>query len=69
MTLEEKQNHMIQEINALGDCFDQYSYLIIKGQQLPHMPEARKLTRHWSAAANRRCGCMFGKSISACALM
>ncbi len=33
---------MIQNINAMGDCFDQYSYLIVKAQQLPAMPEERK---------------------------
>ncbi len=42
MTLAEKQDRLIREINAKGDCFDQYSYLIIKAQQLPPMPEARK---------------------------
>lgn len=33
---------MIQSINAMGDCFDQYSYLIVKAQQLPAMPEEHK---------------------------
>lgn len=42
MTLSEKQNQMIQEINALGDCFDQYHYLIIASQQLAPMPEEHK---------------------------
>ena len=29
MTLSEKQNAMIAEINRLGDCFEQYSYLLV----------------------------------------
>jgi len=40
MTLEEKQTRMIAEINKLGDCFEQYAYLIFKSGQLPPMPEA-----------------------------
>ena len=39
MTLSEKQNVMIAEINRLGDCFEQYSYLLVKSQELPSMPE------------------------------
>ena len=39
MTLSEKQNAMIAEINGLGDCFEQYSYLLVKSQELPSMPE------------------------------
>ena len=39
MTLSEKQNAMIAEINRLGDCFEQYSYLLVKSQELPSMPE------------------------------
>ncbi|MCD8116631.1 MAG: SufS family cysteine desulfurase [Oscillospiraceae bacterium] len=42
MTLAEKQELMIQNINALGDCFDQYSYLIVKAQQLTPLPEEMK---------------------------
>ena len=38
MTLVEKQNQMISEINALGDCFDQYAYLLVKAQELPGLP-------------------------------
>ena len=39
MTLSEKQNVMIAEINRWGDCFEQYSYLLVKSQELPSMPE------------------------------
>ena len=39
MNLLEKQQKMIEDINALGDAFDQYAYLIIKAQQLPAWPE------------------------------
>ena len=39
MTLSEKQNAMIAEINGLGDCFEQYSYLLVKSKELPSMPE------------------------------
>lgn len=42
MTLQEKQENMIREINSLGDCFDQYSYLIFKASQLPPLPEAQR---------------------------
>ena len=42
MTLIEKQERMIAEINALGDCFDQYSYLLVKAQELPDLTEAQK---------------------------
>lgn len=37
MTLSDKQKDMIGRINALGDCFDQYSYLLVKAQELPEM--------------------------------
>lgn len=39
MTLAEKQEQMIQSINAFGDCFDQYSYLIVRSGDLPPFPE------------------------------
>ena len=39
MTLTEKQEQLIASINALGDCFDQYSYLIVRSNDLPPMPE------------------------------
>ena len=39
MTLSEKQKAMIAEINGLGDCFEQNSYLLVKSQELPSMPE------------------------------
>lgn len=46
MTLSEKQNRMIAEINALGDCFEQYSYLIYKSSELPPMPEDLRDEEH-----------------------
>lgn len=39
MTLAEKQEELIASINALGDCFDQYSYLIVRSNDLPPLPE------------------------------
>lgn len=42
MTVQEKQEAMIQEINSLGDCFDQYSYLIFKASQLPPLPQKER---------------------------
>lgn len=42
MTLAERQEHMIEAINELGDCFDQYSYLLVKAQELPVLPERRR---------------------------
>lgn len=39
MTLEEKQEQLIAQINAIGDCFDQYSYLIVRSHDLPPYPE------------------------------
>ncbi len=43
MTLAEKQAHLIQTVNALGDCFDQYSYLIVRSNDLPAFPEEYRL--------------------------
>ena len=42
MTLREKQEKMVREINSLGDCFDQYSFLIFKASQLPPLPEEQR---------------------------
>ena len=39
MTLAEKQEELIQTINAIGDCFDQYSYLIVCSNDLAPLPE------------------------------
>ena len=46
MTLSEKQTVMIEAINNLGDCFEQYSYLLIKAQQLPPMDESLHISEH-----------------------
>lgn len=37
--LEQKQAQLIASINALGDCFDQYSYLLVRSNDLPPLPE------------------------------
>lgn len=42
MTLQEKQDALVNEINGLGDCFDQYSYLIFRAGNLPGLPEEKK---------------------------
>ena len=42
MTLEEKQTQLIARINALGDCFDQYNYLIVRSGDLPPYPEQHR---------------------------
>ncbi len=39
MTLAEKQEELIRTINAIGDCFDQYSYLIVRSNDLAPLPE------------------------------
>ena len=39
MTVAEKQEQLIRSINALGDCFDQYNYLIVRSNDLPPLPE------------------------------
>ena len=42
MTIKECEAQMADEINALGDCLDQYSYLIAKSGQLPPMEETAR---------------------------
>lgn len=39
MTVAEKQEQLIRSINDLGDCFDQYNYLIVRSNDLPPLPE------------------------------
>lgn len=46
MTLAQRQKEMIDEINAVGDCFDQYSYLILQSGLLPPFPEERRREEH-----------------------
>lgn len=46
MTLAQRQKNMIDEINAAGDCFDQYSYLIFQSGLLPPFPEERRREGH-----------------------
>ena len=42
MTLTERQARLIERVNALGDCLDQYHYLITCAGKLPLMaPEHR----------------------------
>ena len=38
MTAAERQNAIVERINGFGDCFEQYSYLILLSGQLPAMP-------------------------------
>ena len=38
----QRQQKKIDEINALGDCFDQYSYLIFRAGQMPSLDAAYK---------------------------
>lgn len=45
MALAEVQMQMIETINALGDCFDQYNYLIVSAQNLPPMSDRHKNDR------------------------
>lgn len=42
MTLAQRQKDMIAGINAVGDCFDQYSYLILQSGLLPPFPGERR---------------------------
>lgn len=39
MTFREKQVALVERVNALGDCFNQYAYLISRAAELPLMPE------------------------------
>lgn len=38
MTLKEAQDALVAQVNAVGDCFDQYAYLIACAAKLPPMP-------------------------------
>ena len=42
MTAEERQAALIDEVNSLGDCFEQYSYLIFRSGLLPPLDPALK---------------------------
>lgn len=42
MTLQEKQEKLAEEINAMGDCLDQYSYLVYRSGALPALPKEDK---------------------------
>ncbi len=42
MSLQKKQNALVEEINGLGDCFEQYSYLIFRSGQMPEMDDCYK---------------------------
>ena len=39
MTLAQRQEDMIASINAIGDCLEQYSYLIMQSARLPVMSD------------------------------
>ncbi len=42
MTLEEKQNEIIDEFSAFDDWMDRYQYLVELGNALPPLPDADK---------------------------
>lgn len=44
--IERIQTQIIQEFNAIGDSFDQYSYLIELACQLPALPDSEKTEEH-----------------------
>lgn len=46
MTLAQRQKEMIDGINAVGACFDQYSYLILQSGLLPPFPEECRREEH-----------------------
>ena len=46
MTLEERQEQLIAQINTIGDCFDQYSYLIVRSHDLPPYPEKYRIEEY-----------------------
>lgn len=46
MMLKERQNRITDEINDLGDCLEQFSYLTAVADELPHAPEALYRTEH-----------------------
>lgn len=46
MTAYERQNAVIDLINGLGDCFNQYSYLMLIAGQHPSISEREKTQQH-----------------------
>ena len=42
MTLEEKQNEIIEQFSAFDDWMDRYQYLVELGNALPPLPESDK---------------------------
>lgn len=46
MTLAEKQSQMIEQINSLGDCLEQFSYLTSVAGQLPPLKDELRSPEH-----------------------
>ena len=45
-TLKERQDDLVAEINGLGDCFEQFSYLLFRAGNLPEMKASQKTTEN-----------------------
>lgn len=39
MTLRERQAVLVEQVNRLGDCFDQYAFLVSRAALLPRAPD------------------------------
>lgn len=46
MTLKERQDMLVEKINGLGDCFEQFSYLIFRSGTLSPMQEEKKTDKN-----------------------
>ncbi len=46
MTINEKQDELIDELSGLDDWMDRYSYIIDLGNQLPAIDESLKIPSH-----------------------
>ncbi|MGM9606279.1 MAG: SufE family protein [Oscillospiraceae bacterium] len=46
MTFHEKQAKLVEQVNGLGDCFNQYAYLISCAAALPPLPEELHTEEH-----------------------
>ncbi|MGN1001688.1 MAG: SufE family protein [Oscillospiraceae bacterium] len=46
MTAAEKQDAIVERIHALGDCFEQYSYLLLLAGRHPSLPEALRTEKN-----------------------
>lgn len=62
MTFREKQAELVERVNGLGDCFDQYAYLISQAAELPAMPKNLHTEKNWSRAASPGFGSMYPRA-------